>query len=1188
MDLSRMLVCPSINIMKPLTSLFGLATQQALVASLPCAIDTFEPVLPAYARIVSAEFVPSGRAYSEGRANIAYPTAPTQLPELCAVIVNVSTSDISNYRFGLFLPTEWNSRFLAVGNGGFAGGINWLDMGAGVRYGHAVVSTDTGHNSTVTDISWALNNDERKKDFGYRAMHGSVQLGKVITQAYYAKNISYSYYSGASTGGRQGLKEAMVSPDSFDGLLIGAPAWYTSHLQTWTTKVASYNLPVSDKKRVSPALFNALPNEVVRQCDEIDGVKDGIVSHPDRCNFTLTPLLCSTEGVNPSACLTAEQADTIRNVYADFYAEEKFAFPGLELSSEHQWSFLLGGNSPNPLGDGYMQYFLFDDPSWNWTKWNDSIVWQADSADPGNCTADDYDLTALKERGGKILMYHGASDALIPQRSSDVFYERVAEAMGGMESLQSWFRYFIVPGMQHVTGTAVNAPWYFAGSGAQGSLGTATHSTPGFEDARHDSLLALMAWVETGTAVDEIVATTWTRTTDPRSGVLRQRPICPFPKRQTYKGGDPNMTSEEQPPSALNIKENIALNSEGALTEKKNHGIDPNESSEHGSLKYSLLGPSLTKAGQDEVDQAKVSEIIYNASKGSKFFNREEERDKALTARIDKILEKKRRLETLDLSRELRAADRLIAELESTRDLTQHIVHMDCDAFYAAVELLDRPELEHLPFAVGGGVLTTCNYVARQFGCRSGMAGFVAKKLCPELIFLPLNFDKYNAKAAEVREILADYDPRFESASIDEAYLNITQYCVDHAMSPEDVVSQMRKEIHEKTKITVSAGIAANARLAKICSNMNKPNGQYLLPADKKKIMEFMRDLPCRKVNGVGRVLERELSSVGIKTCGDIYAHRQYIDKLFGDKTYEFLLRCYLGLGRTNIQPAEEYERKSVGTERTFPDMDDPIKLREQLRKTAEDLEKDMKRAECKARTLCIKVKLHTYEVLTRQVATPKSVFLAEDLYQYALPMLVKLEQENPKGLKLRLMGLRCTHLVSTKKPDTLAFFGLKGGKTSDGKPKMKPYEEEWEQWPEEEEQGEANNESGESGEGESPFRRHGKEILPNPKKKETSSPAPRQEEEWWDCPICNRPQPIDERQFNEHIDLCLSRQAIRDTVQEVAAATATPVSNKVTTMPVESNNTIKKGKEKKRGRPAAAAAAAASVDPKQKKLKFG
>jgi DNA polymerase kappa len=617
-------------------------------------------------------------------------------------------------------------------------------------------------------------------------------------------------------------------------------------------------------------------------------------------------------------------------------------------------------------------------------------------------------------------------------------------------------------------------------------------------------------------------------------------------------------------------------------TDRNSDSID-----EHTSLKYSLLGPSLTKAGQDSVDQSKVSEIIYEASKGSKFFHREEEKDKILTGKVERILAKKAFLEKVDLTRDLRAADTLIAQLELSRDLSQHIVHLDCDAFYAAVELLDRPELHDKPFAVGGGVLTTCNYIARKFGCRSGMAGFVAKKLCPDLVLLPLNFTKYTAKATEVREVLAQYDPRFESASIDEAYLNITEYCSEHNAGPAEVVEQMRAEIYEKTKITVSAGIAANSKLAKICSNMNKPNGQFVLPSDRAAIMAFMRDLPCRKVNGVGRVFERELAAVGIKTCGDIYGHRQYLNQLFGEKAYEFLLHCYLGLGRTNIQPAEEYERKSVGTERTFKDMSDSVTLREQLRKTAEELEKDMAKAECKGRTLVLKIKLHTYEVYTRQVTTPKAVCVADDLYRYSLPILNKLMQEIP-GMTLRLMGLRCTHLVSTKKPDTLAFFGLKPKRTastdsaeqSDGTQERKgptTVPAQWEQWPEEmldNYEIDMPRDGSPNDAGEPSPSRHGKEIRanPTPKKKD----QPQAEEEWWDCPICSRPQAADARQFNEHIDLCLSRQAIRDTVQQEALSSesSTPESSKKPRIVVE----------KKRGRPSHGG----GPDPKQKKLCFG
>jgi feruloyl esterase len=136
-------------------------------------------------------------------------------------------------------------------------------------------------------------------------------------------------------------------------------------------------------------------------------------------------------------------------------------------------------------------------------------------------------------------MFHGLSDGLIPTRSSLVFYNRTAEAVGGTDKLTDWFRFFLVPGMQHVKGTAVDAPWYFAQANAAAALGTDIYSVPGFEDAQHDALLALMAWVETDKgriAPSQIIATTWVNSTDFRSGVLRQRPLCPWPKTAVYGG----------------------------------------------------------------------------------------------------------------------------------------------------------------------------------------------------------------------------------------------------------------------------------------------------------------------------------------------------------------------------------------------------------------------------------------------------------------------------------------------------------------------------------------------------------------------------------------------------------------------------------------------------------------------------
>lgn len=639
-----------------------------------------------------------------------------------------------------------------------------------------------------------------------------------------------------------------------------------------------------------------------------------------------------------------------------------------------------------------------------------------------------------------------------------------------------------------------------------------------------------------------------------------QRPVpilhSPTPPRgSTLQQHDPVATA-----NAFNIP-TAAATSAMSTTEgpPERPQVTKTSSNDHDSLKYHLLGPSLTKAGQDTVNQQKVSEVIYNASKGSKFFNNEEVKDKNLTEKITRILAKRRQLEKLDLTSDLRRADDYIAELELTRDLGQVVIHIDCDAFYAAVEELDRPELKEVPMAVGKGVLTTCNYHARRFGCRSGMAGFVAMKLCPQLICVPMNFAKYSAKAEEVREVLALYDPGFESASCDEAYLNLTEYCKEHHLSPEEAVSQLRADVHEKTKITVSAGIAANAKLAKICSNKNKPNGQFLLPSDRQTIMEFMKLMPTRKVNGIGRVFERELDAIGVKTCGDIYAHRAYLAKLFGQKAFQFLMQCYLGLGRTKIQRAEDYERKSVGTETTFRELQSPEALREKLRYVADELEGDLKRTEYKGRTLCIKIKLHTYEVHTRQTTPPFAIHRADDLYKYGLGMLEKLMKEIP-NMKLRLMGLRVTHIVSTKKPG-IDFFGRQQGVTTATKPKASTNTQgEWETWPEEEFEEAARQERNDEM---NELEKLSQEQQQEQEQQSAESPNEAQEpvaEEQWTCPICSLPQPPDDATFNAHIDFCLSKQTIKEAVKSTAPATPT----------LERQSSVSKSTTKigKRGRP--------------------
>ncbi|KAK3713529.1 hypothetical protein LTR37_008487 [Vermiconidia calcicola] len=520
-------------------------------ATLSCTPSAFQAHLPSNAIVAFTRSVPNNGTFEVPTSNIAYPTSPEGLPALCAIQINVTRSPESSFSFGLFLPQDWNSRFLAVGNGGFAGGINYLDMAAGAGYGFATMSTDTGHNSTSGDLSWAFEAEERRVDFGWRAMHESVVLAKQVTQAFYGGEAEWSYYSGCSTGGRQGLKEVQMFPEDFDGVLAGAPAWWTTHLQTWTIRVALHNLPVDAEWHIPAELFPVVEAEVLKQCDGEDGLVDGVIMGPRRCDFFAEALLCGPDVVNQTTagCLTAPQIGTLEKIHSDYVdVNQTFVFPRLELGSESQWSVLLGASTPSTLGYEYPQYFLDLGPNWDFYNFNYSIVELADRTDPGNCNADDFDLRQFRARGGKLLTYHGASDALISTGSSSYFYRSVLKTLGSRGiDLDPFYRHFLVPGMQHCSGTSesMNAPWYFAGAGQAGTLSSrpgSVHSTPGFEDGEHDALIALMGWTEKGLAPEFLVATKW-RNDTLVDEVWRQRKICPYPRRARFVGGgaDPDV-----------------------------------------------------------------------------------------------------------------------------------------------------------------------------------------------------------------------------------------------------------------------------------------------------------------------------------------------------------------------------------------------------------------------------------------------------------------------------------------------------------------------------------------------------------------------------------------------------------------------------------------------------------------------
>lgn len=248
----------------------------------------------------------------------------------------------------------------------------------------------------------------------------------------------------------------------------------------------------------------------------------------------------------------------------------------------------------------------------------------------------------------------------------------------------------------------------------------------------------------------------------------------------------------------------------------------------------------------------------------------------------------------------------------------QKIIHVDMDCFYAAVEMRDFPELQGKPIAVGGrsdrrGVISTCNYEARKFGVRSAMASGYALKLCPDLILVPGRMQVYKDVSRQIRAVFERYTDLIEPLSLDEAYLDVTES--DHCQGSATLMAKaIREEIFAETGLTASAGIAPVKFLAKIASDLNKPNGQYLIRPD--QIAEFVKTLPLIKIPGVGKVTAKKLTDLGLNTCADIQAYPQ--NKLlerFG-KFGAILIERAKGIDNRAISPNRE--RKSVGVETTL------------------------------------------------------------------------------------------------------------------------------------------------------------------------------------------------------------------------------------------------------------------------------
>jgi len=274
----------------------------------------------------------------------------------------------------------------------------------------------------------------------------------------------------------------------------------------------------------------------------------------------------------------------------------------------------------------------------------------------------------------------------------------------------------------------------------------------------------------------------------------------------------------------------------------------------------------------------------------------------------------------------------------------QAIIHLDMDCFYAAIEVRDRPSLRGKPVGVGGarerrGVLTTCNYEARKFGVHSAMPTFMALQRCPNLIVLPTRFDVYRREAAIIRAILYQFTSIIEPLSLDEAYLDVSA----HPSAPAALAQEIRSAIFRTTKLTSSAGIGPNKLIAKIASEMNKPNGQFeVKPED---VATFMTDLPVRKIWGIGEKSERKLEELGIKTCGELQRFsRPELFNLFGKFGLDLYDLCR-GVDERPVEP--DRPRKSLSTEETFAlDLTTLEQCEEKLEELFQDLMADLAQKE--------------------------------------------------------------------------------------------------------------------------------------------------------------------------------------------------------------------------------------------------
>lgn len=464
------------------------------------------------------------------------------LPAFCRVVGHIRPEPGSDIRFEVWMPSEgWDGRFNGGNNGGYAGSLDYIGLSMAVKAGQAGASTDTGHSGTGTDSAWAKDHPERVRDYGWRAIHLTTVTAKKLVASFYGRGPDHAYFIGCSNGGRQALMEASRFPDDYDGIVAGAPATVFTDVVMAETNTLQAQLPAG--AAIRPQQMRLLQDEVIRQCDAVDGQVDGLVDDPRRCAFEASQLAC---GVSSSPqCFTKPQLAALARIHAGPHdksgrraawgyppsgAEVGVPAPGLG------WEGWIAAGQKTPPMHTAFPTGMFRDIVAKPFATPATFDFDKDPARLKAALSADLDakpdLRRFFARGGKLIIWHGWADAALPPQGTIAFYQASLRSSGPRAKDQ--MRLFLAPGVQHC----------FGGPGAD-VIGQIGAPQPG--DAPDRGLgAALQAWVETGRTPAALVGRRGLggMMGMPATVPEKQRLLCAYPAKAVLQpGADPDQAA---------------------------------------------------------------------------------------------------------------------------------------------------------------------------------------------------------------------------------------------------------------------------------------------------------------------------------------------------------------------------------------------------------------------------------------------------------------------------------------------------------------------------------------------------------------------------------------------------------------------------------------------------------------------